>query len=76
MSTESLGGVAMAADGQGCNRIRAWRRSSQCSPVGNCVEISRTRGGTFVRDSKSDAELPALEETQWMALMGFCRSSG
>ncbi|MGB3440534.1 MAG: DUF397 domain-containing protein [Actinophytocola sp.] len=63
----------MAADGQGRKQTRTWRRSSLCSPVGNCVDISRAHADTVIRDSKSATELPPLAEPQWRAFMDFCR---
>lgn len=63
----------MAADDQGNNRTRTWRRSSLCSPPGNCVDVSRAPGSTVIRDSKGKVELRALDEPQWVALIGFCR---
>lgn len=63
----------MAADGQGSTQIRTWRRSSLCSPAGNCVDVSRVHDNTVVRDSKNGAELHHFDEMQWAAFLRYCR---
>ncbi|MFE9244818.1 DUF397 domain-containing protein [Nocardiopsis sp. NPDC006938] len=50
----------------------SWRKSSYSPSEGNCLEVSETPGGIFVRDSKNPSQSVLLwDVVEWSALISL-----